>query len=171
MRIASSVLAVATRRLRTLPNARDWAEVAGMALVLALTAYAISHWSNAFTFDISLPGLRADLAAFLGLAVIAVLVPALAEEAIFRGLLQPRRLTGPRTILISALSLTAFIAWHPIQVWTGWFTGQAIFLDPGFLCVAGLLGFACTISVHRSDSLWGAVALHWAVVVVWKAGS
>jgi len=141
-----------------------------MLVIPGLAATGVSLWSEALQFDTSLPGLSADPLSFLILAAVAVIVPSLAEELIFRGALQPARIDSWRALAGSGLSLTAFIAWHPIQVWTGWFTGQAVFLTPEFLAVAGLLGLVCTISVHRSGSLWPAVAMHWVVVVVWKAG-
>jgi len=141
-----------------------------MLAFLALAAALISHWSDGVRFDPSLPGLTGDPLDFLVLAAAALLAPSLAEELVFRGGLQPVRIDTPVGLAGSALSLTAFIAWHPVQVWTGWFTGQAVFLEPGFLMMAGLLGLACTVSVHRSGSVWGAVAMHWIVVVVWKAG-
>ena len=170
LRTASSLLAVAAQRMRTLPTGRDWLELAGIAGVLALCGYGVSLWSHAVTFSASLPGLRADPTGFALLALVALLVPSLAEELVFRSVLQPDRLSSGQSWGASAISLALFILWHPIQFWTGWFTGQAIFLDPGFLVMAGLLGLACTLSVHRSGSLWGAVVLHWGVVVVWKAG-
>lgn len=138
--------------------------------ILGVLAFVISHWSESLNWDAALPGLQADPAQFLTLALVAVIIPSLAEEFVFRGLLQPKRLSGLMSYAICALSLILFILWHPIQVWTRWFTGQAVFMDPGFLVVAGMLGLACTISVHRSGSIWGAVAMHWIVVVVWKAG-
>ena len=142
-----------------------------MLALLALAAALISIRSDALQFDPSLPGLSADPAAFLALAAAAILVPSLGEELVFRGALQPGRIDSPAALAASALSVTAFIAWHPVQVWTGWLTGQAVFLTPAFLMMAGLLGLTCTISVHRSGSLWCAVAMHWLVVVVWKAGT
>ncbi|MCR9130129.1 MAG: CPBP family glutamic-type intramembrane protease [Alphaproteobacteria bacterium] len=155
----------------TAPRSRDWAEAAGMLVLLALAATGVSLWSEALQFDSSLPGLSGDPLSFLALAAVAVIVPSLAEELIFRGALQPARIHSWRALAGSGLSLAAFIVWHPVQVWTGWFTGQAVFLMPEFLAMAGLLGLACTISVHRSGSLSPAVAMHWVVVVAWKAGT
>ena len=142
-----------------------------MLAILGAGACVIANWSEALSWDPSLPGLRSDPPGFLALAAAAVLVPALGEELVFRGLLQPRRLSGAWAYLGAVLSLGLFTLWHPIQVWTGWFTGQAVFLDPGFLIVVAGLGLACTLSIHRSGSLWPAIAMHWIVVVVWKAGA
>lgn len=142
-----------------------------MLALLGLSAGLISLWSQSLRFDPALPGLTGDRLGFLAIAMIAVLVPSLVEELTFRGMLQPARLDSAGALAGAAVSLAAFIIWHPVQVWTGWFTGQAVFLEPAFLMMAGLLGLACTISVHRSGSVWGAVAMHWVVVAVWKAGA
>ena len=142
-----------------------------MLAILGVLGIVIANWSQTLSWDPALPSLRSDPPGFLALAAAAVLVPALGEELVFRGLLQPRRLSGAPALLGAGISLLAFILWHPIQVWTGWFTGQAVFLDPGFLIIVAGLGLACTLSIHRSGGLWPAVAMHWIVVVVWKAGA
>ena len=158
-------------RLGAWPPVRDWAEAAGMLALLAVAGGLISLWSPVLRFDPALPGLTADPARFLMLAALALVAPSLAEELVFRGALQPGRLDSPAALAASALSLIAFIVWHPVQVRTGWFTGQPIFQAPGFLVMAGLLGLVCTISVHRSGSLWPAATMHWVVVMVWKASA
>lgn len=104
------------------------------------------------------------------IALVAFAIPALGEELVFRGVLQPARMTGARALALSAASLAAFIVWHPLQVWLGFPTAQPVFLQPPFLATAGLLGLVCTVLVHRSGSVWTAVFVHWLVVVAWKAG-
>ena len=125
-------------RLGAWPPVRDWAEAAGMLALLAVAGGLISLWSPVLRFDPALPGLTADPARFLMLAALALVAPSLAEELVFRGALQPGRLDSPAALAASALSLIAFIVWHPVQVRTGWFTGQPIFQAPGFLVMAGL---------------------------------
>ena len=142
-----------------------------MLVILSVLGLAVANWSQALHWDPSLPGLTDNLPGFLALAAVAVVVPALGEELVFRGVLQPERLSGLWSYAGAGLSLALFVLWHPMQVWTGWFTGQAVFLDPGFLILVAGLGLACTLSVHRSGSVWAAVAMHWVVVVVWKAGT
>ncbi len=143
-------------------------------MVLGITgalAFVIANWSQTLSWNASLLGLREGVGGFLILAAVAVVVPCLFEELVFRSVLQPERLAGWRNYALSALSLGLFILWHPVQVWTGWFTGQAVFLDSGFLLIAAVLGLSCTISVHRSGNIWGAVLIHRGLVVVWKAGA
>ncbi len=168
---ASSMLAVAARRLRTLPRLRDWVEALILLGITGALAFVIANWSQTLSWDASLPGVSGEVGGFLILAAVAVVVPCLFEEMVFRSALQPERLVGWRSFSVSALSLAIFVLWHPVQVWTGWFTGQAVFLDAGFLLVAAVLGLACTISVHRSGSIWGAVVIHWGLVLTWKAGT
>ena len=43
-----------------------------------------------------------------------------------------------------------------------------VFLRPDFLLCCAVLGLACAIMRYRTGSLWPAVLLHWAVVVVWQ---
>jgi len=118
-----------------------------------------------------LPGFRNDPDAFLRLAAVAILIPALGEELVFRGILQPHRLGVTKDWRLSALSLAAFVLWHPVQVWLGLPMAQEVFTDPAFLILVALLGALCTALTHRSGSLWPAVLLHWIVVVGWKAGT
>lgn len=118
-----------------------------------------------------MPGLRADPVAFLTLALAALVIPALGEELVFRGLLQPRTINSARGLGLSALSLAVFVLWHPAQVWLNLPSGQAVFMEPGFLALAALLGALCTALAHRSASLWPAVLLHWIMVVGWKAAT
>ncbi len=109
------------------------------------------------------------MTALLILAVIAFVIPSLMEEVLFRGVLQPASLSTARDWAVAALSLSAFVLWHPVQVWLGLPMAQPVFTHPGFLALAALLGALCTLLVHRSGSLWPAVGLHWIVVVGWKA--
>lgn len=119
----------------------------------------------------SLPGLRNDPDAFLLLAVIAFFAPALGEELIFRGVLQPRAVSRPKDWSLAILSLAGFVLWHPVQVWLGLPMAQPVFTEPAFLLLVAILGALCTALTHLSGSLWPAIILHWLVVIGWKAGS
>lgn len=170
-RTASRALAVAQSRLRRIPIRQEWLETLCAAGIFALAAGLIHVFMSPIQFSMSLPGVRNDPDGFLRLAAIAILIPALGEELVFRGLLQPKALTTPTRIAVSALSLGLFVLWHPFQVWIGSPTGQALFLQPGFLMLVAILGALCTRLTQRTNSLWPAVALHWMVVVSWKAGT
>lgn len=170
-RTASSLLAYAALRMRARPTLQNFAEGLGALGVFALSALAIHTLMSPIHFSMALPGLRNDPDAFLFLAAVAIIIPALGEEMVFRGILQPRRLGAAQDWIFSALSLVAFVIWHPVQVWLGLPFAQAMFTEPSFLMLVAVLGALCTALTHRSGSVWPAVLLHWVVVVGWKAGS
>lgn len=170
-RTASSLLAYAALRMKARPTLQDFAEGLGALGVFALSALAIHTLMSPIHFSMALPGLRNDPDAFLFLAAVAIIIPALGEELVFRGILQPRQLGAERDWIFSALSLTAFVLWHPLQVWLGLPMAQPMFTEPSFLMLVAVLGALCTTLTHRSGSVWPAVLLHWIVVVGWKTGT
>ena len=104
-----------------------------------------------------------DWTGLLALAAVAIFIPALGEEMLFRVLMAGR--TG---WLRAALALAAFVLWHPVQVWLGLPMAQPVFTEPGFLVIVAGLGLVCTLAWRRTGSVWPAVAIHWATVVAWK---
>lgn len=132
---------------------RDWWEAAALWLGVALVAAPLGSAGFLGPPDPSWDG--------LGLALRAALVPALAEEALFR--LPVARCRRPR---VAVASLAAFWAWHLVG---GLAVAEArpVLWDPTFLGLAALLGLACTISAWRARTIWPAVAIHWAVVAGW----
>ncbi len=100
-------------------------------------------------------------------ALIALFLPAIGEELVFRGplLLAPKAwaawLAGPLLLL--------FILWHPLNALVFTPAARALFFDWRFLIEAAALGAACTAATLAARSLWPAVALHWTAVVAWKA--
>ncbi|MEQ8406096.1 MAG: CPBP family glutamic-type intramembrane protease [Oceanicaulis sp.] len=170
-RTASSLLAAAASRLARAPCARDWGEALAALAILAGAGALLALGFEALQFDFTFAAARAEPGRIAIIALVAIVIPALGEELVFRGVLQPARMTGAGAIAASGLSLAAFIAWHPLQVALGLPSGQGVFLEPAFLAMAGLLGLVCTVLVHRSGGLWTAVVVHWAVVVAWKAGA
>ncbi|MEN0653724.1 MULTISPECIES: CPBP family glutamic-type intramembrane protease [Hyphobacterium] len=161
------------------PHLRDLAEAAGLFAVFTTIALPFGLATGVFAFGIS------QLQTILVVALIAVLVPALGEELVFRVLLQgkPSFRRTPESsetgvmdpgfrrgdVVRIGLSLIAFVAWHPVQVWLGLPMAQPVFTDPVFLGIAALLGIVCTISWQRSGSVWPPVLIHWLTVVSWKA--
>ena len=93
-------------------------------------------------------------------------VPALSEEIVFRGLLTPGRgARRPVAGLIAAVAL--FALWHVIEALT-FLPGAGLFLTPGFLACATVLGAACAWMRYDTGSLWPAVALHGVTVWLWQ---
>ena len=155
---ASSLFADATLALRTSPTWRGWREALFLLAVLCVFAAVLGTNAGLFTFSWT-----TDWPRLIAIALVAIIIPALAEEMVFRILL-----AGRRGVWRAGMALTLFILWHPAQLWLGLPMAQPVFADPAFLAIAAALGLACTISYRRSGSVWPAVAMHWAVVVMWK---
>ena len=154
------MLARLRRALTRIPTSRDWLETA-----LALAAFAVVVGPLGLATGLLVPEARPPGELAL-IALTAFFVPALGEEALFRGFLPDRR--GGRRDLIPVIgSVAAFVCWHLVE--TIWLPGAAsVFLRPDFLAAAALLGLACAALRVRSGSLWPAVGLHWAAVVAWQ---
>ncbi len=109
------------------------------------------------------PGLLRRAAALL-------VLPALVEELIFRGLLLPHPLEGVPAAAMAAwgaLSVGLFVAYHPLAGRLWYPQGRAVSDDPRFLLQCTLLGGACVLVYSLTGSLWSAVGLHWLAVLVW----
>jgi predicted Abi (CAAX) family protease len=151
-------LALATR-----PTVRAWiiAGVAGGAF--AVTAVPFGFASGLFAF--SLPDSWTRLAVF---ALVAVVIPGLGEEVIFRALILPHPTEKCSPRFPAVVGVLVFVAWHPLnaalffpQVWP-------LFTDWRFLTLAGWLGICLTVVYTRGGSVWPCVAVHWLVAVVWN---
>ncbi len=146
--------------LVTWPDLAGWARcgaIAALGLCL-ITAVAfpggVAHWRP--VFDNWLPRLAK-----------VVVVPALTEELVFRGLLMPARGEGRAGLWIAG-GLLLFVAWHVVEALT-FLPGAHLFLTAPFLACALILGAACAAMRYRTGSLWPAVAFHGLVVFLWQA--
>ncbi len=161
---ASSFFAHAASALTTRPGIRAWGESLLLLGVFGLLAVYLGLGSgliNIALTDEHLP--------FMVTALVALLVPALAEELVFRvSLPWCGRALGLPARLADLAAIALFVIWHPLQVWLGLPFAQPVFLDPAFLSIAGGLGLICMISYRRSGSIWPAVLMHWIVVISWK---
>jgi predicted Abi (CAAX) family protease len=140
-----------------MPDLRGAIEALGL-FILVLLAGGLGMQAGVLTFH---P--LADQKAITQISLIAFFVPGISEEVIFRGWLpkgQP---------VVAAISLVAFVAWHPIQVLIGSPFAEPVFIDPRYLLLVAFLGLCCTTSRLRSGSIWPSVVIHWGVVVIWKA--
>ncbi len=144
------------------PDARGWALAAAVgagALVLELVI------GLAGGFLRPAPGDWSVLPAALALAV---LVPALGEELVFRGLLVPGRGevgSAARAILPATV---IFVLWHVFEALTFMPAAAPVFLRADFLATTVVLGLACGWMRWRTGSLWPAVLLHWLEVAGWQ---
>ena len=158
-----NALAAAVRRLwralASLPDAGGWffSAVVGGLVLAAMAAVGFSGGLYRFA-PASLPPLR---------LVSVFFVPALSEEAAFRGFLIPDRSETGRPFAAIAVATTIFTGWHVVE--TVFLRHAApIFLRVDFLACAAILGAGCAVIRWRTNSLWPAVGLHWLVVVVWQ---
>jgi len=101
-------------------------------------------------------------------ALILLVVPAMAEELVFRGLLTPER-SKDRSVLRAVLpGLGLYILWHPAQAL--WLAAAApVQTDPVFLILVTALGLGLGVLRWMSGSIWPGVFVHWLVVLGWQA--
>ncbi|MBD1845785.1 CPBP family intramembrane metalloprotease [Cyanobacteria bacterium FACHB-63] len=144
--------------LHCVPTARDWNETICLLLLFAVFYLPIGVYLDFLKFE---PHLAWQTV--LGVMLRAFLMPGLSEEIVFRGMLIPRSTESTqfsRSFAI-ALSWGLFVLYHLHPFVPPFFRSTA------FLIGAGLLGIVCTVSYLRSQSLWTAVVIHWAIVIVW----
>jgi predicted Abi (CAAX) family protease len=150
------------RSLTTWPTARGWQLAAMVGAVALVVELAIGLWGG---FLRPTPGDWSVLPMALALAV---LVPSLGEEVVFRGLLTPGReeVGDPwRAVLPST---AVFVLWHVFEALTFMPQAAPVFLRADFLATTAVLGLACGWLRWRTGSLWPAVLLHWLEVAGWQ---
>lgn len=148
--------------LTTWPTRRGWWRAAGvMALALGLEL-AIGLWGG------FLKPSPPDWSVLPGALLLAVFVPALGEELVFRGLSVPGREEGGHAWRAILLSTALFVGWHVFEGLTFMQGAAHIFLRPDFLATTAVLGLACGFIRNRTGSLWPAVLLHWLEVAGWQ---
>lgn len=157
------ILKAGARRLRAglrrWPSLYEWTLTAGIAAGFFATASAIGFGSGLFRLA---PGFDPDL---LRIALIAILLPAIGEELVFRGAMVAENSGWGRC----AVALLAFVAWHPLNARLFFPEAVTLFDDGRFLLIVGLLGASCIWLWQRTRSLWPPILLHWLTVVLWKA--
>lgn len=137
--------------------------LAGGVTVLALALeLAIGVWGG------FLKPSPPDWTVLPGALLLAVFVPALGEELVFRGLLIPGREENGKAWRAILLSTALFVGWHVLEALTFMQGAAHIFLRPDFLATTAVLGLACGVMRHRTGSLWPAVLLHWLEVAGWQ---
>ncbi len=104
---ASGLFADAISAVQKRPDRRDSLEALYLLTVLTVFALLIGSGANLFTFAsvTNWPGL-------IAIALIAVVIPALGEELVFRVVL-----AGRRGRWRAGMALALFVLWHPAQPW------------------------------------------------------
>ncbi len=149
------------KAIQTRPTSKGWAECVLMALVAVALIAAIA-------FPGGVAAWRPDFSDWPQHLLKVMIVPALGEEIVFRGLLIPGRGDTVRPIAWITAGVAFFVAWHVIEALTV-LPGAHLFLTVPFLVCAGILGLACALMRYRTRSLWPAVLFHGLVVFLWQA--
>lgn len=145
--------------LQRFPESSDWLAVGGCGLAFVAIAYVVKPDSVDLASAPTVPEL-------VRMAAIAFVVPAFAEELVFRAVLTPA-FTWPWALL----STGTYVAWHPLAAYAFMPEALPLFADGMFLALVAALGALCWVAHWRTRSLWSSIVLHWLVVVVWKAAS
>ncbi|MEM6411865.1 MAG: CPBP family glutamic-type intramembrane protease [Pseudomonadota bacterium] len=101
---------------------------------------------------------------------VAFIAPGLLEELAFRGpllWLAGKRKHAPLWAII--ISLSAFVAWHPVNATVYLKEAQMLFFDWRFLTVAAGLGAVATWLALHTRSIWPPILFHWLAVCGWIA--
>lgn len=150
--------------LTTWPTPRQWLMAAGVAVAALALEGAIGLGGGL------LRPTPADWSILPSSLALGLVVPALGEEIVFRGLLIPSRKDSRDATVALLVSTGAFVAWHVIEGLTFMRAAAPVFLRADFLATTAVLGLACGVLRHRTGSLWPAVALHWLEVAIWQIG-
>ena len=123
--------------------------------------FAIGFTTGLYRLQSAEPGLALRL-------LTVFFIPALGEELPFRGLLTPGPNESRRPWRAIAVSTTLYTLWHVVEALTFLPATAPVFLRPDFLVCCAVLGLGCAAMRLKTGSLWPAVILHWALVVVWQ---
>ena len=152
------------RALGTAPRARDWLLAGSVLTVFTAVALIVGFVSG--LLHVSMPADPGRQALF---ALVAVIVPCLGEEVLFRVLLVPHPDEPGPWVGWASVSVLLFALWHPLNAALLLPHAWPLFADPRFILLTVLLGAGLVLLYRRTGSIWPAVAVHWAVVVTWKA--
>lgn len=92
------------------------------------------------------------------------ILPAIAEELVFRGLLLPSPLEGVGALAMVpwlALSVGLFVAWHTVRIRLRRGGSPVRLADRRLVVRMSLLGVACSLAYVVGGSLWPPVLIHW----------
>jgi predicted Abi (CAAX) family protease len=147
--------------LRTLPSARGWLFCLAVSVATLALMMVIGFVTGLYKLQPTEPGLAPRMLAVL-------FIPALGEEIPFRGLLTPGPEETRRPKLEIAVSTGLYTVWHVVEAVTFLKSAAGVFLRPDFLLCCAVLGLGCAVMKRQTGSIWPAVILHWALVVIWQ---
>jgi len=146
------------------PDWQRWPISAATCIVFALFAGGVGLTTGLFSFQPAL-----DFTEFARLALISLVLPAVLEEAVFRGPIRIKQAKEGRVPLwFLTILLVTFVAWHPINASLILTQAHDLFFDWRFLIIAAALGVAATVLTLNTRSLWPPIIFHWVSVLLWK---
>ena len=147
------------------PSLSDWRLVGVQTLLFSALAGAFALTTFLFEFS-----LISDLSSLLKITAIALFLPAIFEELVFRGPVIWVAEKHPSWLWpASGVSLVLFVLWHPLNGMFLMTEARELFTDARFLMIAAALGAMATLLGVRTRSIWPPVVFHWLVVIGWKA--
>lgn len=148
------------RAVITWPTAAEWGQCAVVSAAILILIGLVAWASGLVQWHPRTYGWPLRLVSVMA-------IPAFSEELIFRGLLIPTRGESRHPARWIAFGLSAFVLWHVVEA-TAFLPGAGLFLSPGFLLCAVLLGGGCALMRYRTGSLWPAALLHSLLVFTWQ---
>lgn len=147
--------------LRTLPSARGWLFCLWVSALTLATMAAIGFTTGLYHLTPTQPDLALRM-------LTVILIPALGEEIPFRAVLTPGPGEGRRPWVEIGVATGLYVLWHVVEALTFLPNAAPVFLRPDFLLCCAVLGLGCAVTKRVTGSVWPAVLLHWALVVVWQ---
>jgi len=142
--------------LRSWPSGQQW-----LACFITTAALLAVAWLILPDFtDLSN---RPSTLQMIKIGAVAFFFPALIEELVFRGLLNPTQ--SPLSIVVST---ALFVIWHPIAGALLVPEAFPFVSDPRFLCFTALFGFSFCLMRRITGSMWAPILCHWVVTLTWK---
>jgi predicted Abi (CAAX) family protease len=104
-------------------------------------------------------------------AAVALAVPCLFEETLFRAALLPHpdERCPVRWLVLNLMAAVAlFVIGHSLVAWLLAPATRPLAYHPVFLGLCPVFGLITSLVYLRTGSIWPGVLMHWAVVVGWK---
>jgi len=147
--------------LRTVPTARQWGFCLAVSAVTLATMAVIGFATGLYQLTPTQAGLAWRM-------LTVILIPALGEEIPFRAILTPGPGEGRRPWVEIGAATGLYVLWHGVEALTFLPNAAPVFLRADFLLCCAVLGLGCAVTKRMTGSVWPAVLLHWALVVVWQ---
>jgi predicted Abi (CAAX) family protease len=155
------------RAYGTIPTPRQWAEVVLLLALFLAAALPVGLASGLLTYAPAQEG----AGALLVFAAVALAVPSLFEETLFRAALlpHPRERRPAVWVALSVVAgVTLFVLGHPLVAWLLAPATRPLAYHPVFLGLCTVFGVFASLAYLRTGSIWPSALMHWAVVVGWK---